>query len=189
MLGLLEPWERHAVSHFPEPGLGVVLLGETREELGGSEWLALRRSLEAGPPPSVDLLHEARLIRLLGEQIACAQILSAHDVSSGGLAVALAECTFTGVRPVGVRAELSEKLRPDALLFGESTGRVVVSTRDVRALCAAAEAARVPARRIGRTGGERLVIGPDGGEPWIDAIVEELRSLWERAIPRRLEVA
>jgi phosphoribosylformylglycinamidine synthase len=189
MLGLLEPWERHAVSHFRESGLDVVLLGETREELGGSEWLALRRSLEAGPPPSVDLRHEAALIRLLEEQIAREHILSAHDVSSGGLAVALAECTFVGPRCVGVRAELQETLRPDALLFGESTGRVVASTRDPQALCAAAEAARVPARRIGRTGGERLVIGPGGGEPWIDATVEELRTLWERAIPRRLEVA
>ena len=137
----------------------------------------------------MDLAHEVALIRLLEEQIGCERILSAHDVSSGGLAVALAECTFTGDCCVGLRAELPERLRPDALLFGESTGRVVVSTRDPQALCAAAEAARVPARRIGRTGGERLVIGPDGGEPWIDATVEELRTLWERAIPRRLEVA
>ncbi len=58
MVGLLEPWERHAVSHFPEAGLAIVLLGETREELGGSEWLAVRRGLEAGAPPRVDLAHE-----------------------------------------------------------------------------------------------------------------------------------
>ena len=56
-------------------------------------------------------------------------------------------------------------------------------------LLALAKKAGVPARSIGRTGGERLVIGPDGGEPWIDATVPDLRALWERAIPRRLEVA
>jgi phosphoribosylformylglycinamidine synthase len=189
MLGLLEPWERHAVSHFPESGLEVVLLGETREELGGSEWLALRRSLEAGTPPEVDLSHELRLQRLLEAQVGAGAILSAHDVSSGGLAVALAECTFTGGPVLGVRVELSDTIRPDALLFGESTGRVIVSTRDAPGLLALAERAGVPARSIGRTGGECLVIGPDGGEPWIDATVSDLRSLWERAIPRRLEVA
>ncbi len=187
MLGLLEPWERHAVSHFPEAGLDLLLLGETREELGGSEWLALRRSLEAGAPPGVDLEHELRLQRLLAEQVGAGTVLSAHDVSSGGLAVALAECTFAGGEHVGARVELEEGMRPDALLFGESTGRVVVSTRDPAGLEAAARSARVPARRIGRSGGERLVIGSGGTGVWIDATVAELFARWSRAIPRRLE--
>ena len=52
MVGLLSDWRRHAVSHFPDEGLAVVLLGENREELGGSAWLALRRGLEAGHPPA-----------------------------------------------------------------------------------------------------------------------------------------
>ncbi|MEN8184930.1 MAG: phosphoribosylformylglycinamidine synthase subunit PurL, partial [Myxococcota bacterium] len=190
MLGLLERWERHAVSHFPEAGLALVLLGETREELGGSEWLALRRGLEVGAPPTVDLCHEARLLRLLADGVAAGQILSAHDVSSGGLAVALAEGTFCGGPPaVGARVHLPESLRPDALLFGESTGRVVASTREPSALLAAAEEARVTAREIGRTGGERLRIGPPDGGPWIDASVEDLRAVWARAIPRRLEAS
>ena len=61
MVGLLDDWERHAVSHFTAPDLAVVLLGENREALGGSEWLALRRGLEMGHPPGVDLDHERRL--------------------------------------------------------------------------------------------------------------------------------
>ncbi len=66
MVGLLEGWGPHAVSHFRAEGLAIVLLGENREELGGSEWMALRRGLEAGHPPVVDLEHERRLASLMG---------------------------------------------------------------------------------------------------------------------------
>jgi phosphoribosylformylglycinamidine synthase len=190
MLGLLQPWQRFAVSHFPAGGLAIALLGECREELGGSEWLALRRGLEAGTPPRVDLAHELRLHGLLARGVARGWIASAHDVSAGGLAVALAECTFSGsprVR-VGARVGLAERMRPDALLFGESTGRVVVATPEPAALLAAAREARVPARPIGETGGERLVIGPEDGRPWIDLAIARLEAVWRDAIPRRVEV-
>jgi phosphoribosylformylglycinamidine synthase len=191
VVGLLEPWERHAVSHFQAPGEAIVLLGESREELGGSAWLALRRGLEAGAPPAVDLAAEARLVDLLVAQVAAGRIATAHDVSDGGLAVALAECTFTGPGEarVGARIELADSIRPDALLFGESTGRVVTTSADPDGLLAAAAEAGVPARRVGRTGGDRLVVGPEGGEPWIDTSVDELHRIWQTALPRRLESA
>ena len=185
-VGLLEDWERHAVSYFAQPGLAVVQLGETREELGGSEWLALRRGLEAGHPPVVDLDDERRLLRLLEQGVAVGAILSAHDVSSGGLAVALAECAISGPAAMGAEIELPDALRPDALLFGESTGRVVATTDDARALLGLAAEAGVPARRIGATGGTRLRVRSPGGDAWIDASVERLRRIWRRAIPRRL---
>ncbi len=186
VVGLLEPWQRHAVSHFPAAGLAVVLLGDNREELGGSEWLALRRGLEAGQPPAVDLEHERRLAELLAEAVALGQLVSAHDVSSGGLAVALAECCFSGPQPVGARIALRDTIRPDALLFGESTGRVVAASADAQALLALARERGVSARRVGETGGERLVVGPPLGAAWIDRSVPALRRIWARAIPRRL---
>jgi len=191
MVGLLAPWERFAVSHFREPGREVVLLGDTREELGGSEWLALRRGREAGLPPAPDLPAERRLHGLLARGVAAGWIETAHDVADGGLAVALAECTFTAPdgRCVGAEIELADPLRPDALLFGESPGRVVVATTRAPELLAAAREAGVPARRVGATGGERLVVHPPDGTPWIDAPVARLRELWSRALPRRLEAA
>jgi len=190
MVGLLEPWDVHAVSHFEVAGLALVLLGETREELGGSEWLALRRGLEAGRPPVIDLAHERRLHGLLAEGVREALVRTAHDVSAGGLAVALAESTFTGGRglQVGARVVLETGLRLDALLFGESAGRVLVATCDEGALLALAKRHGVPATPIGETGGERLVIGPAaGGAAWIDAPVARLHEIWARAIPRRLQ--
>jgi phosphoribosylformylglycinamidine (FGAM) synthase-like enzyme len=166
-----------------------VLLGTTREELGGSEWLHLRRGLEAGTPPTVDLPHERRLQRLLAEEVGSGLVCSAHDVGSGGLAVALAECGFTG--PAGVRVgavvELADGIRPDALLFGESTGRVLVATGNCDAFLERARATDVPARRIGTTGGSRLVIRAPGTAPWIDVELADIEAVWARAIPRRLE--
>jgi phosphoribosylformylglycinamidine synthase len=189
MVGLLDDWERHATAHFPEAGLAVVLLGENREELGGSEWLAQRRGVEAGLPPVVDLQHECNLIDVLVEGVAAGTIRSAHDVADGGLAVALAECTFGGGAPLGASVALADGIRPDALLFGESTGRVIATTAAPEALLALAAAKDVPARRIGEVGGDRLRIGPPQGPAWIDAPVAHLCGLWEKGIPRRLEVA
>ncbi len=191
MVGLLEDWERHAVSHFPQAQLPIVLLGENREELGGSEWLLVRRGLEAGSPPRVDLEHEQRLQGLLQEGVGRGLVRSAHDVSDGGLAVALAECCFTGPRRIGARVRIADPLRPDALLFGESTGRVIVTSAEPDALLELARERGVPARLVGETGGDRLVIGPEPGPdhagPWIDAAIEALHGRWARAIPDRLE--
>ncbi|HXV37537.1 MAG TPA: phosphoribosylformylglycinamidine synthase subunit PurL [Myxococcota bacterium] len=192
VVGLLEDWQRHAVAHFPEAGLAVVLLGETREELGGSEWLAQRRGLEAGLPPAVDLAHEKRLHELLAAGVARALIRSAHDVSDGGLAVALAECAIAGPdstegrRGVGAAIRLPCTIRPDALLFGESTGRVVATSGDAASLLELAKQLGVRAQRIGETGGARLSIAPLDGEPWLDVELEQLQACWRRAIPRRL---
>ncbi len=187
VVGLLDDWERHAVSHFPEAGLAIVLFGECREELGGSEWLARRRGLEAGQPPSVDLVHEKRLHGLLAAGVARGLIGSAHDVSDGGLAVALAECAISGPALVGAQIGLTGTIRPDALLFGESTGRVIATTSDVATLLEFALANDVPAEHVGETGGSALRIGPAREDPWLDVAVASLLACWELAIPRRLE--
>jgi len=186
MVGLLEPWESHAVSHFTAEGHAIVLLGECREELGGSAWLALRRGLEAGLPPRVDLEHERRLHRLLARLVREGRLVTAHDVSDGGLALALAECCFGGADDVGAELSLPGGLRPDALLFGESTGRVIAAAPDAAPILAAAREERVPARVVGRTAGARLRIAADGSAPWIDEPVARLRAVFERALPRRL---
>jgi phosphoribosylformylglycinamidine synthase len=185
-VGVLDDWTRHATADF-RPGLDVVLLGSNRGELGGSEWLALRRGLERGAPPAVDLDHERRLAQLLVEGVAQGAIASAHDVADGGLAVALAECCFIGPAPVGARIELADSLRPDALLFGESPGRVIATTADAERLLAIAARHGIPARRIGTTGGDRLRVAPPGGAPWLDESVGELHAVWQNAIPRRLQ--
>ena len=109
---------------------------------------------------------------------------SAHDVGEGGLAVALAECCISGPGPgLGVTIELEGAIRPDALLFGESQSRIILSLRRrhlgrVRELAAAAE---VPITVLGEVRGRRLVISP-----LIDVSVEELQQAWATALPRRM---
>lgn len=186
IVGLLEPWERHALSHFVAAGHAIVLLGESREDLAGSDWLALRRGLEAGQPPEVDLAHEARLHRVLAGGVAAGEILTAHDVSSGGLAVALAESSFTGDARIGADVNLDETGRVEALLFGESPGRVILAGPDADAMVARAGREGVPARVIGRTGGDRVRIGAAGGASWIDASIDALHARWRDGLPRRI---
>lgn len=188
MVGLIDNWQRHSVSHFTMSDLSIVLLGETREELAGSEWLALRRGIEAGMPPKVDLVHERRLQNFLCESIAKGTVRTAHDISDGGLAVALAEMCFTAPDgcSVGASVQLEKTMRLDAQLFGESTGRVLVATAEPAAVLSAAKAHGVPAQRIGQTGGEQFRIASTDGEVWIDFPVTHLKKIWKRAIPRRL---
>jgi phosphoribosylformylglycinamidine synthase len=100
--------------------------------------------------------------------------------------VALAECCFTGPTPIGVSVTLEDAIRPDALLFGESTGRVVIASSEPDRLLALAAKHGVPARCIGETGGERLRVSPPGDDIWIDSEVEALRQIHREAIPRRL---
>jgi phosphoribosylformylglycinamidine synthase len=183
------PWvRRHAVSHFLEAGLEIVLFGETRDELGGSAWLALRRGLEAGLPPTVDLDREVRLHRVLREGVASGAIRVAHDVSDGGLALALAECCIAGGgAPVGAEVTLRESLRAEALLFGESTGRVVVAGPDAGAILGVAMETGVPATVLGKSGGDHLRIRSAAGEDWIQSALSALLEQWRNGIPRRLE--
>jgi phosphoribosylformylglycinamidine (FGAM) synthase-like enzyme len=87
---------------------------------------------------------------------------------------------------VGASVRLPGTIRPDALLFGESTGRVITATSDANALIELAEQNGVPAVCIGETGGDRLSIGPIEAEPWLDVGVASLHERWRGAIPRRL---
>jgi len=187
VVGLIEDAGRTLASGFREAGDRVVLLGETRADLGGSELLEVVCGRVAGPPPELDLAAEKRLHDLVLDANARGLLSSAHDLSDGGLAVALAECCLTraGGSDLGGRFQLPAD--PPALitLFSESPSRMLVGTRDSDALLALAATASVPAREIGTVGGDRLTIEVPG-EAGIDLPVAELRHAWT-ALSRRLE--
>jgi len=182
MLGILERVEDCVGAGFPEAGLAVLLVapmhyGDPLLGLGGSEYLAVIHGLERGTPPPLDLHAEKSLHRFLVQAAQRRLVHSAHDLSEGGFAVALAECAL--IEGIGARVQLpplqGADTRPpsvprlDALLFGEAPTRVILS----------AEPGRVPALRqlaaehhlachfIGYTGGDRLVI-LDGDAPLIE---------------------
>jgi phosphoribosylformylglycinamidine synthase len=193
IVGVLEDADKVVTRTFKHADTPVVLLGETRPELGGSEYLARIHGLIRGEAPSLDLEAEKRLQRLLVDGAAEGMFLSAHDCSEGGLAVALAECCFdTG--GIGVTAALAGVRSPEsgvghlasaASLFSESASRVVVSTapENLEALMREAATSGVPATVIGRTGGARIAVDVDGARA-IDIAVDEAEAVWSSAIER-----
>jgi phosphoribosylformylglycinamidine synthase len=188
MVGLLDDVSRHVRLPFRREGDVVALLGESRDELGASEFLRTVHGRDEGPCPEVDLDAERRLVDLLVRLADERLLTSAHDVSDGGLAVALAESAMAS--GLGAAVALVAGVRPSALLFGETTGRVVLSfppEREDRVSGTAAELG-VPFARIGTVGGARLTISL-GGRAVVDEEVAALRDLWTSAFARAIESA
>jgi phosphoribosylformylglycinamidine synthase II len=178
VVGLIEDARKTLTSWFKEAGDVVFLLGATRAELGGSEFLQVVHGRAAGRPPALDLDAEKRLHALVQEAARQELLRSAHDPSDGGLAVALAECCFRGEEPgLGGRFDLPEGLRADVVLFSESPSRMVVTTRDEDGLLALAERHGVPVSRLGRVGGDRLALGI-GSATVLDLPVSGLHAAW-----------
>jgi phosphoribosylformylglycinamidine synthase len=191
VVGLLDDVDRVLTRRFQEAGDIVILLGEGRGELGGSEYLKLAHGLVQGLPPSIDLQLERALQDLLVALANDCLIRSAHDCADGGLAVTLAECCF-GAGGSGVDVSIdtvnvsrAAMTNEAAALFGESASRVVVSTTadNVADVLQRAAAARVPARVIGETGGNRLRIAV-GGTVVVDLAVDDAERTWATAIER-----
>lgn len=171
VVGLVENVEHVLTPWFKNEGDEIYLLGDAlREEgdgLGGSEFAALCGARSSGPLPKIDLAREASLQTLVLSLVRSGKLASAHDVSEGGLFVALAECTVGGngggvfADPKGAEIHLkgaTSKLAQTALLFGESPSRIVVSVSSAHrdALVAEAAKANVPCTKIGRVGGSSL---------------------------------
>ncbi|HJU83409.1 MAG TPA: phosphoribosylformylglycinamidine synthase subunit PurL [Holophagaceae bacterium] len=169
---------------------GIFLLGETRDELGGSEYLKLRTGKVQGKCPELRLDEELRLQACVREGIRLGLVRSAHDTSEGGLLVAILESAFGALDGQGMGCQLMLDrggLRLDSLLFGESAGRIVVSVGPdgesaLQSLCAAH---RVPLRKLGTTGGPRVTVAVDG-QPLLDADAAELKAIHANALEEAL---
>jgi len=156
VLGIIDDVARRVPSGWQDPGDNIYLLGVTSTELSGSAWAGTVHGHLGGRPPKVDLAQEKRLAELLHAASQQSLLASAHDLSDGGLAQALADCVLRF--GVGARVFLTELMERDGVdaasaLFSESTGRVLVSVPredDVRfrGLC---EGRGYPVLRIGVT--------------------------------------
>ena len=191
VVGVIDDASKVVTRTFKRASTTVVLLGTSRGEIGGSEYLKTQHGLIRGVVPALDLDAERRLQRLLVDLASEGRLLSAHDCAEGGLAVTVAECTFD-TNGIGVEIDLSpaggELPAPwmvDATLFGESASRVVVTTAsaEIDELLAAAQAAGVPATVIGTTGGGRIVVRIDG-KTVVDVAVADAERAWTTALER-----
>ncbi len=172
-----------AVGIALRPWLDLVLVGATRGWLGQSLWLREIAGREDGAPPPVDLTAERAAGDFVRAQILAGAVRACHDVSDGGLLVAVAEMAMAGL--VGVRLSTGPRDIPGhAFWFGEDQGRYVLAVGEAAPVIRAAEAAGLPAMRIGNSGGQDLTL-PDGGT----ISVRALRAAHERFFPSWLDGA
>jgi phosphoribosylformylglycinamidine synthase II len=179
-LGVLED-AASAVGLALTPGLDLILIGETKGALGQSLWLREVLGCEAGPPPPLDLAAERRHGEFVRAEIAAGRVRAAHDVADGGLLVALAEMALAGGTGISLLPAPAE-VPPHAFWFGEDQGRYVLAVTDGESLLARAASARIPARRLGRSGGQDLTL--PGGHP---ISLAQLRAWHERFFPAFME--
>ncbi len=162
----------------------LFIVGETKNELGGSHYYKIKGHLGANVP-RLDLGVAPRIARKIAEAIAEGLVVSCHDCSEGGLAVALAEMAFAG--GLGIEADMRglprDKgcTRPDAQLFSESNSRYVVEVEPEKFDAFAKLMLNVPFGQIGRVTDEQtLVVKSDEGETVIEADVAALKQAWQR---------
>ncbi|MFQ5669542.1 MAG: phosphoribosylformylglycinamidine synthase subunit PurL [Acidobacteriota bacterium] len=190
MVGLLENAQCHTGPWVREPGDRILLLGVTRNEIGATEYLASCHGLERGHPPFLDLPGERATSALVREGIRQGRITAAHDVSEGGLAVALAEMLFGGCETGMDVALAASGLRLDVLLFGESGPRVVLAApaQEVAWMEKQAAAAGLEIADLGEVRGDRLRVRVDGEEA-ICRKTADLFRVWSGALPAAMESA
>jgi len=188
LVGVLEDRSQRVTHHFKEKGDLIYLLGATSEEIGGSEYLKVVHGRVDGKPPRLDLEVETAVQDLLRRAAARGLLRSAHDLSDGGLGVAIAESLFGPLgETMGASVALETRRRAEAVLFSESQSRILVSVapREASELEQLADDAGVPLSRLGVTGGDHLEVRVNG-ERAVSRTVGSLREAWWTAIERGL---
>ncbi len=189
MLGLIEKMDFLCTSWFKKEGDLIILLGECRGGIGGSEYLQLIHGLKVGPIPRLDLERERAVQNICLEMIRAHLVSSAHDCSEGGLAVALAECCISNSgKERGAIIELEAfpeilSIRMDALLFGETQSRILISChpRNFPQVQRIARRNKVPCARLGVVTGDRITIRRIKKRV-LDLSLEELGNKWRKGL-------
>jgi phosphoribosylformylglycinamidine synthase len=189
MVGVIKDYTIALAQYFKRAGDVLYIAGPDQREMdiGGSLYLKEIHGMIKGMPPMIDLDYEKRLHKFLVEGTKRFYFESAHDISEGGFAVAIAECCFPpSGGPIGcVVVNPYEGLRPDVALFGETQGRVIISLiaeKEEDFLKFSAEN-DVQVRKIGETGGERFTI--DG---FIDIGIDEACTVWKESFRKNISL-
>jgi phosphoribosylformylglycinamidine synthase II len=175
VLGVIDDVRQRITQGFTRDGSHVLVLGETRDELSGSTWADVVHGHLGGRPPVVDLAAECALADLMVEAAKAGVVESAHDLSDGGLAMALAEASFR--HGVGVTVDLED---PFVELFSESSARAMVVVAEDRhdEFVDLAEKHGVELASVGRTGGDAIEVAGQ-----LTVSVAELKAAWQATLP------
>ncbi|MFT8450605.1 MAG: phosphoribosylformylglycinamidine synthase subunit PurL [Zymomonas mobilis] len=180
-VGLLQDWRDSTTIAFKNTGEEIYLVGNSGQgHLGQSIWLREIAGREEGTAPSVDLAQEKATGDFIRAMIQDGMLCAVHDISDGGLAVALAEMALAG--NIGATVEAHDKaIAEHAYYFGEDQGRYLVSSTNAVALVSAAEKAGIPVFRLGVTGGDAVVLNSQS------VSLEKLRKSHEAFLPELMQ--
>jgi len=187
MVGLIKDLDKTVNQWFKSEGDLIAILGDTYDEIDGSEYQKLFSGKIAGMPPKIDLDQESNLIKTLIELANKSIINSAHDLSEGGIAVALAECCFSKNKNFGFIVNLDninvKKLNIPVLLFSESQSRCIVSINknNLQKLKDITSENSINLKLIGVVGGNKMII-----ENILDLRVEDVYQQWDKAFEEKL---
>ncbi|MCH1865123.1 phosphoribosylformylglycinamidine synthase subunit PurL [Nocardioides sp. CFH 31398] len=182
VLGVIEDVATRVRSGLPADGLHLLVVGETREELSGSEWAHVVHDHLGGTPPRVDLDAEKALTTLMVEAAAAGTVAAAHDLSDGGLAQALVEACIAGGRGATVRPE-ALGVDPFVALFSESSARALLAVTDehLETVRSRATELGLAVAEVGTSGGESLVV--EAGDSSFEIDVAEVETVWRATLP------
>jgi len=157
-VGLLKDASKHATLDFKRDGDVIILIGETKGHLGQSVYLREIEGKEEGGVPPVDLATEKKHGDFVRRLIAAGRVDTVHDLSDGGLLVAVAEMALKG----GIGADIGQASLPDAIpfFFGEDQARYVIAApfAEAEKIVEEARAAYIPVAELGKTGGDAIVV-------------------------------
>ncbi|MFH1654124.1 MAG: phosphoribosylformylglycinamidine synthase subunit PurL [Pseudomonadota bacterium] len=178
MVGVVDDVDKACSQGWKAQDDAIILLGYFEPELGATEYLERIHGVVKGLAPVLDLERERLTQHVCRTAISRGLIRSAHDLSEGGLAVALAECSLLSESKYGSAVVINGVKRVDQLLFGETASTLIVSTppEDLAMLMEIAQTEGVPAQVIGRVGSDKLTIGNH-----INVSVSELYEGWSTA--------
>ncbi|HEY3718480.1 MAG TPA: phosphoribosylformylglycinamidine synthase subunit PurL [Jatrophihabitantaceae bacterium] len=175
VLGVIDDVTRRTAHAFHADGAQIYLLGDTRDEFGGSEWMDVAHGFLGGTPPAVDLERERLLADVLITSARDGLIESAHDLADGGLAAALVESCLHG--RVGARVAVPDGIDPFVFLFAESAGRAIVTVprSDEARFTDVCTSRELPHTRIGVVD---VLTGDLEVQDQFTAPLTELRAAW-----------
>lgn len=185
MLGLIEDSKKIVPSYFINENDAIILIGKIKPDIGGSEYLNTVHNLVEGDAPDIDLAVELSTHNFVLELINLSLINSAHDISDGGLAVALAEsCLLNKDYQIGCEVNIDYPSRKDFYLFSETQSCFIVSAgmNNLKKITSAAEKYDIPVTILGETKGHRFKINFD-----IDIPLSELNQSYFNSLKKIME--
>ncbi len=184
MIGLIDDYHKVITSFFKKKDDLIILLGDRCNQIGGSEYLKTHYNQIKGQPPAVDLEQELNLHKIVLEANEQGLLRSAHDLSDGGLAVALIECCIASEQKIGAQIEMSFIHRPDFELFGEAHSRIVCSIdpQKLDNLQSISEKYQTNCEVIGKTATDMFTVNDKAGKSLLDLRLKELYRIWDSAL-------